>query len=69
MARILEAHGVLSPSESRLLSGLAGLRNVIIHMYAEVDYEELVGILDILDSIENLASRLLSYIEEKGIDP
>ena len=69
VARILEVHGVLTPSEAKLLSGLAGLRNVIVHMYAEVDYEMLAGILNLLDDIEALMSRLLRFIEEKGIDP
>ena len=69
IARILGAHGVLGSDEARLLSGLAGLRNIIVHMYAEIDYEELAGILTLLDSVEALMSRLLSFIEEKGIDP
>ena len=38
-------------------------------MYAEIDYEELAGILTLLDSVEALMSRLLGFIEEKGIDP
>ncbi len=69
IARILEAHGVLAPDEARLLSGLAGLRNIIVHMYAEIDYEELANILSLLNSVEALMSRLLGFIEERGIDP
>ncbi len=69
IAHILEARGVLAQDEARLLSGLAGPRNIIVHMYAEIDYEELTSILGLLDSIEALMSRLLSFIEERGIDP
>ena len=69
IAHILKAHGVLGHDEARLLSGLAGLRNVIVHIYAEIDYEELASILGLLDSVEALMSRLLGFIEERGIDP
>ena len=59
----------LGSDEARLLSGLAGLRSIIVHMYAEIDYEELASILGLLDSVEALMSRLLGFIEERGIDP
>jgi len=68
-ASILARHGVLSPREARLLAGLAGLRNVIVHMYADVDYERLLEALDILPLIEGLMERLLGYLEERGLDP
>ena len=69
VARILGAHGVLSPGEARLLASLAGFRNVIVHMYAELDYWELAGILDMLDELEHLMARMLGFLEERGVDP
>jgi len=68
-ASILARHGALSPREARLLAGLTGLRNVIVHMYADVDYERLLEALDMLPIIEGLMGRLLGYLEERGWTP
>ena len=67
--RILARHGVLTREEARLAESLAGLRNVIVHMYADVDYEMLASILDILDKVESLMQRMLNFIVEEGLDP
>jgi uncharacterized protein YutE (UPF0331/DUF86 family) len=69
VASILERHNVIGSSEAQLLRGLAGLRNVIVHLYAEVDYEKLAGFLEVLDDVEKLMGKMLSFIRRAGLDP
>ena len=69
VARILERHGVLGRGDAELLRSLAGLGNVIVHMYADLDYEVLAGVLDILDRVEALMGAMLGYIRREGLDP
>ena len=69
VADILERHKVIEPGEAQLLRGLAGLRNVIFHLYADVDYERLVGFLDIVEDVERLMGKMLDFIRNAGLDP
>jgi uncharacterized protein YutE (UPF0331/DUF86 family) len=69
IADILERHNVIGSSEAQLLRGLAGLRNVIVHLYAEVDYEKLAGFLNVLEDVEGLMGIMLNFVREKGLDP
>ncbi len=66
---ILHRHQVINADEARLLEGLAGLRNIIVHLYADVDYEKLIGILELVDGMENLMNKLLRYIASEKLDP
>ncbi|BES81797.1 type VII toxin-antitoxin system HepT family RNase toxin [Pyrodictium abyssi] len=67
---VLARHGVLSRGEGELLAQLARLRNVIVHVYADIDYELLLEHARRLRSdARRLLSRLLGYMEEKGLDP
>ena len=69
VARILERHGVLTRDDAVFMERLAGLRNVIVHMYADIDYTVLVDMLDFLERLESLMSKMLGFIVEAGIDP
>jgi len=42
----LASHGVLTPEEGNRLSSMAGLRNILVHIYAEVDHEMLFAIAE-----------------------
>ena len=52
-----------------MAEALAGLRNVIVHMYADIDYEELASFLDILGEVERLMQKMLDFIVREGLDP
>lgn len=42
---LLEKHGRLSAELSRQLSGAAGLRNLIVHQYDDIDFERIVHVV------------------------
>ncbi len=70
VARILGKHKVLSSDEARLFEGLIGLRNVLVHLYADVDLDLLVRIVrNELSSWVSLFNKLLEYMVREGIDP
>ena len=48
---------------------MAGLRNVLVHLYAEIDYELLYSLLSRAEEMEDLMRKLLDYMEARGIDP
>lgn len=65
----LASHGVLTPEEGNKLSSMAGLRNVLVHIYAEVDHEMLYSLLRRVEEMDEIMRKLLNYIEREGIDP
>jgi len=64
VATILYENNLLSEREYQLLRSLAGLRNVIIHMYVGIDYDRLLEITDLLSDIEALMNKLLAHLKE-----
>ncbi len=67
---ILARHGVLDPEEGEALSALARLRNVLAHMYADIDYELLhEHAKELRRDARKLLQRMLGYMERSGIDP
>ena len=57
--RILAEHGILTAEHCAQLEGWAGLRNVLVHMYMAVDYEQLWRILrEDLREIEEFGVRI-----------
>ncbi len=69
VATILHRHSVISAEQRLLLQGLAGLRNVLVHLYSDVDYGRLIDSLSLLGRVEDLARAMLKYLEERGLDP
>jgi len=43
--QVLADNGVLEPELARRMEGWAGLRNILVHLYLEIDYEKLFEIL------------------------
>lgn len=53
---MLTEEGVLTPGIARRMEGWAALRNVLVHLYLEVDHERLHEILTgELDQLEDFA--------------
>ena len=70
IATILYENKVLDSSEKEALEKLAGLRNILVHLYLRVDHELIFKNLNqYLYSIRKILSKLLRYIKEKGLDP
>ena len=63
--QILAAEGVLDQSLATQMERWAGLRNVLVHLYLEVDHNILFDILqDDLSQIEAFVQQVMRYISE-----
>jgi Protein of unknown function DUF86. len=52
------------------LQEIVGLRNIIVHMYADVKAEAIYDNLgDIIATLKETARKLLEYSKEKNVDP
>ena len=70
VARILGRHGVITSDEQKVFEGLVGLRNILVHMYADVDRELLFkAIKDEIQVWRSLFNKLVDYMVKEGIDP
>jgi len=66
----LARHGVLSSGDGRLLADLAGLRNIIVHPYGDVDYEALYEhMLMLRRDARRILAEMLDFLQHSGIDP
>jgi uncharacterized protein YutE (UPF0331/DUF86 family) len=64
--QILAEHGVLKPELAKSLEGWAGFRNVLVHLYLDIDHEVVFDILsEELDQIEAFA-RAVAEAAESG---
>ena len=62
--QILEREGVLTPALCVRMQGWAGLRNVLAHLYMEVDHRRLFDVLvRDLDSLEDFAAAIARAAE------
>lgn len=65
--QVLAAEGVLTPERARQMEGWAGLRNVLVHLYLDVDHERLHEILSRdLDQLERFAAELVRALDAAG---
>ncbi len=63
----LAAVGLLEPSLAQRLAGWAGLRNVLAHQYASVDFERVHCILhDDLGDLESFAKAVGGWLDHEG---
>ena len=62
---ILGKHNVLPESFATKFSKSAGLRNILVHMYEEVNLHELYTNLKNLDDFDNFAKYIARYTEKK----
>ena len=70
VGRILAKHNVLDKESAETLVRLAKLRNIIVHLYADIDYELLFEHASQLRSdARNILHKLIDYIERNNIDP
>ena len=62
--QVLAAEGVITAERARQMEGWAGLRNVLVHLYLEVDHERLYEILSRdLDQLELYSADLSRALE------
>lgn len=65
--RVLQEADILPDSLARKMRELAGLRNLLVHLYLEVD-DELVyeGIRTELDDFAAFADRIMAFLDEQA---
>jgi uncharacterized protein YutE (UPF0331/DUF86 family) len=60
--RVLGAHDVLPPRLADTMARAVGFRNVLVHGYAEVDDDLVVGFLDRVPELEEFVSRVATWL-------
>jgi uncharacterized protein YutE (UPF0331/DUF86 family) len=60
--------GVLSPDFARHLAPLAGFRNVLVHEYASVDWDQVYQHLQRLADLERFAERIRDWVRRRTED-
>ena len=64
--RVLQQEGVLDEELAGQMDAWAGLRNVLVHLYLEVDRRRLYEILETdLDQLERFAGIMVNFVGEK----
>jgi uncharacterized protein YutE (UPF0331/DUF86 family) len=64
--RILREEGVLDPELATHMEGWAGLRNVLAHLYLEIDYDQLYRTLtEELGQLEDFAAALTRALQKR----
>jgi len=70
IALILGKNGVLGEEDALKLARLAGLRNIVVHLYADIDYNLLYDHAKrLLDDARKMLSEIIEFMENNNIDP
>lgn len=68
--RKVREEGIIDENLEKKLQGIVGLRNIIVHMYADIDAEIIYDNLeDIIQTLREAAAKLLDFSKAKNIDP
>ena len=68
--RKIREEGIIDENLEKKLQGIVGLRNIIVHMYADIDAEIIYDNLeDIIQTLREAAAKLLEFSKAKNIDP
>ena len=70
MIKKLNEAKVIDKELEEKMKGIVGLRNIIVHLYADIKYDVIFDSLEeIVSTLKNFVEILLKYCKEKGIDP
>ena len=58
--------GVLPPDFARRLAPIASLRNVLVHGYVSIDWDEVYESLDQLDDLVRFADLVRQWLRQHG---
>lgn len=63
VARLLQENAIVPPALGDKLAGMAGLRNVLVHLYWDIDYRRLYEVITTeLSSFDEYARCILDYV-------
>lgn len=66
---ILVRNNIIPGDEREVFERMISFRNVLVHLYAELDPARVYEALQKLDDIERIAAYIASFVREKGVDP
>lgn len=64
--RELAAHGVVASATAEPVAAAVGLRNVLVHQYADIDDHRVVANLDRLGDLERFVREVAAWLESQG---
>ena len=65
IAKILLVHEVLNVDEFNTLAQLAGLRNILVHVYTELDEEKIYSFAkELIEDAESLLTEMPRYVKK-----
>ena len=69
IARVFRDCGVLGDDEAKRLELWIGLRNILVHGYARIDYGKIYEVLNEVDELKYFVEKIYEYVRSRGIDP
>jgi uncharacterized protein YutE (UPF0331/DUF86 family)/predicted nucleotidyltransferase len=69
VARVFRDCGAIDVDDMKRLELWIGLRNILVHGYAEIDYEKLYQALSEIDELELFVEKIYECVEGRDIDP
>jgi uncharacterized protein YutE (UPF0331/DUF86 family) len=60
--------GVLPPEFARELAPIAGFRNILVHEYLNVDWDEVYRTLQHLEDLQRFAALIRRWLQERTVD-
>jgi len=66
---ILVRSNVIPNNELEVFEKMISFRNVLVHLYAELDPARVYEALQKTDDIRRMASHIANFVRDKGVDP
>jgi len=66
---ILVRSNVIPNNELEVFEKMISFRNVLVHLYAELDPARVYEALQKVDDIRRMASHIANFVRDKGVDP
>jgi len=66
---ILVRSNVMPSAERDVFERMISFRNILVHVYAELDPAKVYEALQRVDDIKRMASYIAVFVREKGVDP
>ncbi len=66
---ILVRGNVIPNNEREVFEKIISFRNILVHLYAELDPARVYEALQKVDDIRRMASHIANFVRDKGVDP
>jgi uncharacterized protein YutE (UPF0331/DUF86 family) len=69
LPKILAKSEVIPPDQRQIFERMISFRNVLVHLYAELDSSRVYEVLRKINDIEKIASYIADFIRRRDVDP